>query len=151
MDNLQKLKEMTDFNQVSPFYERLDALMKELDPNGVSWEQVAAMYNLHNEMFPQIKEFSTFCDKCRSRVYNRLCNWLEKQEVILAKLKEDEELLLAKLKEDEEAAEASIQASIQAANAKLDSVVQDTQEPPKPKRGRKKKATGDSQPGVSPE
>ena len=151
MDNITKLKEMTNFNQVSPYYERLDSLIKSIDPNGATWDQIAAMYNLHNEMFPQIKEHSTFCERCRSRVYSRLYTWLEKQEAIIPGLILEHENAIAKQKEDNEAAEAAIQASIQAANAKLDSVVQDTQEPPKPKRGRKKKATGDSQSGVSPE
>jgi hypothetical protein len=121
-ENLTKLKKMTNYEEPSPYFSRLNDLLNSIDPNNADWDQIAAMYNLHNEMFPQIKEHSTFCEKCRSRVYTRLCRWLDKQIVIIENNKLN----------------ATRSAAV------LDPVVPITEDLPKPKRGRKKKAEGDS-------
>jgi len=128
--NIHKLKQIQqNMEQISPYFTRVDSLLAEIDTHAATGEQIAALFNLHNEMFPQIKEFSTFCDKCRSRVYNRIYRWYEGQ--------------LDLVKQEEQSKPKDGTESI------VDPVVQDTEEPPKPKRGRKKKAEADPQSGVS--
>ena len=118
-ENLTKLKKMTNYEEPSPYFSRLNDLLNSIDSNNVDWDQIAAMFNLHNEMFPQIKEHSTFCEKCRSRVYNRLCRWRDKQLKLIQNATTESAAVLAP-------------------------VVPPIEDLPKPKRGRKKKAEGDS-------
>jgi len=40
-----------------------------------SAEEIQILFNLHNEQFPDIKEFGTYCDSCVSRVYSRMKDW----------------------------------------------------------------------------
>ncbi len=87
--NIQKLKQIQqNMEQISPYFERVHNLLSEIDTHAATGEQIAALFNLHNEMFPQIKEFSTFCDKCRSRVYNRIYRWYEGQLDLSSQLQE---------------------------------------------------------------
>lgn len=38
-------------------------------------EEIQKLFNFHNEQFPDIKEFGTYCDSCVSRVYSRMKDW----------------------------------------------------------------------------
>jgi hypothetical protein len=37
--------------------------------------EIQHLFNYHNEIFPDIKEFGTYCDSCVTRVYNRMKQW----------------------------------------------------------------------------
>jgi len=120
--NIQKLKQIQqNMEQISPYFERVHNLLSEIDTHAATGEQIAALFNLHNEMFPQIKEFSTFCDKCRSRVYNRIYRWYEGQLDLSSQLQE--------LNENGNGDIAPVEPK----------VVSEPEVVEKPKRGRKKK------------
>lgn len=40
-----------------------------------SAEEIQTLFSFHNEQFPDIKEYGTYCDSCTTRVYNRMKQW----------------------------------------------------------------------------
>lgn len=137
MSNLYKLRQDMDKDrEVSPFYERVQDLLDRLDPHGSTWDIINEMFSLHNEMFPQIREHSTFCDKCRARVYRRLVRWHEGETAFIAS------------REPEPVKEVEVHVQPEPANQPAEGVHDVVQEPEvveKPKRRRKKAAAKDSQ------
>jgi hypothetical protein len=59
--------------------ERLNTLMLELEgKDKIYSHQTDEMFNLYNEIFPDIKEFGKSCASCRERVYKTLKDhWLK--------------------------------------------------------------------------
>lgn len=56
--------------------EQLKVLLEELEgKNTINKEQTDRLFNIHNLIFPNIKEYGRSCVSCRSRVYNRLKNY----------------------------------------------------------------------------
>jgi hypothetical protein len=55
--------------------DQLKTLLEELEgKNTISKAQTDTMFNIHNLIFPNIKEHGRTCTTCKSRVYNRLKN-----------------------------------------------------------------------------
>lgn len=52
---------------------RLNNIMLEIgDTNYSNSQQTQELFNLNNLIYPDLKEYSTYCGACRGRVYNRL-------------------------------------------------------------------------------
>ena len=86
--NLEQLKQIQQqMEQPSPFFERVNALLIQILPHRATAQQIADLFNLHNEMFSQIKEHSTFCDTCRARVFKRMQRWHVQQLEIIDRMK----------------------------------------------------------------
>lgn len=55
---------------------RLHNLMLELEnKDKITDIQTREMFNLNNELWPDIAEWTVSCPACRSRVYNRMKNY----------------------------------------------------------------------------
>ena len=56
--------------------EEINNLMSELDgKDKIYAHQTDILYRLHNELFPDLKEWNKACDSCRIRVYNAVRDW----------------------------------------------------------------------------
>ena len=61
--------------------ERLDELMRELEgKDKILDHQTRLLFNLNNHFFPDLQEWTVSCPACRSRVYNRLKTFWEKNK-----------------------------------------------------------------------
>jgi hypothetical protein len=59
--------------------ERLRELIEAIDKaNYMDAGQTRELFNINNELFPDIKEFGTGCASCRARVFNRLKGYINK-------------------------------------------------------------------------
>jgi hypothetical protein len=68
-------KEMTEQEAL---FNRVDDLMQRLvgrEEYSHDAQTIRELFNLHNEVFPTMLEYSVSCGGCRERVYNRLRDW----------------------------------------------------------------------------
>jgi len=59
-------------------FNRVDGLMQRLvgrEDYRQDAQTIRELFNLHNETFPTMLEYSVSCGGCRERVYNRLRDW----------------------------------------------------------------------------
>ena len=64
-------KDITDEN----LHDKVGEFISSVDKNYVSAFQTEVMFNLHNRIFPHIKETGKSCASCRGRVWRRLNGW----------------------------------------------------------------------------
>jgi len=61
--------------------EQLDNLMKELEgKDKILDHQTRLLFNINNIIFPDLQEYTVSCPACRSRVYNRMKTYWEKNK-----------------------------------------------------------------------
>lgn len=59
-------------------FEEVDAIMQRLvgkENHRHDAQVIRELFNAHNVVFPNNREYSTSCSGCRQRVYNRLKGW----------------------------------------------------------------------------
>jgi hypothetical protein len=57
-------------------FEDINVLLLELEgKDKINAEQCDRLFNLHNQLFPDLKEWNRSCPACRERIYNRMREW----------------------------------------------------------------------------
>lgn len=60
--------------------ERLKELIEAIEKaNYMDAGQTRELFNINNSLFPDLKEFGTGCSSCRTRVFNRLKTYINKE------------------------------------------------------------------------
>lgn len=57
-------------------FDDINTLMLELEgKDKILEEQTTRLFNLNNQLFPDLKEWNRSCPACRERVYKRMREW----------------------------------------------------------------------------